>query len=254
MKATRAFVYLLIGWLALAAVAPCRADGNLARQYLSGLEAYKAGDYARAAESLQTIADTGVSNGQLFYNLGNAYLKNNDLGRALLWYEKAHVLLPDDPDLNFNMNYARSLTKDAPPEENLPIQRILFFWKYQLSPGTIKVLAIAFNLLFWTAATAYALVRRRGLRRTAYAALLPAVLFVFTGAYNYYESAADSNQAIVLPARAAVRSGLQASSTELFQLHAGAKVNVLKRLKGHVQIRFAKDKIGWLPQDQVGLI
>jgi tetratricopeptide (TPR) repeat protein len=240
--------------MVLAVTAAGRADDHSARQYLSGLEAYKAGDYARAVENLRAIAEAGVSNGKLFYNLGNAYLKNNDLGRALLWYERARALLPDDPDLNFNLAHARSQTKDAAAHDDLPIQRILFFWKYQLSPGTIKILAIAFNLLFWAAATAYTLTRRRGLRRTAYAVLLPALLFVFTAAYNYCETAVGSTEAIVLPEQAAVRSGLQASSTELFQLHAGAKVKVLKRLNGHVQVRFSKDKIGWLPQDQVGLI
>jgi tetratricopeptide (TPR) repeat protein len=248
------YMCLLIAVISAVVGVACMAQGPAAGQFLEGVEAYKSADYTRAIDSWQAIAHSGVQNGELFYNLGNAYLKNNDLGRALLWYEKALALIPDDPDLTFNINYARSLTRDAPAQQDLPIQHILFFWKYQLRARTIRILALAFNLVLWSAAAAFVLTGRRGFRRAAYLATLPTLLFLLTAAFIYYERAYGRSEAIVLPARVAVRSGLQAGSTELFQLHAGAKVNVLKKLNGHVQVRFSKDKIGWLPRDQVGLI
>lgn len=232
--------------------APCAASEQ-ARQFLAGLEAYKNGDYPGAVEKLRAIARSGVVNGQLFYNLGNACLKNNELGPAILWYERALRLIPGDPDLRFNLDYARSLTKDASEETVSPLVRIFFFWKYQLTPRTTKLAAIGCNLLFWLLLGAWRLTRRRGLARAAMVAALPAMIFVLTAAVNYYEIS-QRRQAIVLPDQVAVRAGLEEGTTELFQLHAGAKVTVVKELRDHFQIRFSTDKIGWIKKEMVGVI
>lgn len=222
------------------------------RPFIAALEAYKNGDYGAAIEGFSDIVRSGVANGKLYYNLGNAYLKNAKLGPAILWYERALKLLPNDPDLIFNYQYARSLTKDA-PEEGSPLLRILFFWKYQLSSRAVALAAVGCSLIFWTALIAWQFTRRRSIRWIVIAAAAPALIFVLTAGVNYYESA-HRRKAIVLPSQAAVRSGLQQGSTELFKLHAGAKVTVLKSLKDHYQIRYSNDKIGWVPEDVVGVI
>jgi uncharacterized protein YgiM (DUF1202 family) len=74
-----------------------------------------------------------------------------------------------------------------------------------------------------------------------------------TALFNYYE-AAHIRHAIVLDQQVAVRSGLDQTSTQLFVLHAGAKIRVLKHNGTHLQIRFGKDKIGWIENQAVGLI
>lgn len=250
MRTRRCLMIAIIG--ILFAAAPCPARDH-ARQFLAALEAYKAGDYMKAVQGLEAIAAEGVRNGQLYYDIGNAHLKNNDLGRAILWYERALNLLPNDPDLRFNYDYARSLTKDAQDENANALTRILFFWNYQLSARTVILLALIFNLFFWSLALAWRLFRRRGLRRAALAALIPAAVFILTAAYNYYETA-HQTQAIVLPEKIAVRSGLEPTSTALFELHAGARVRIVKTMKDHVQIRFSEDKIGWIATEAVGRI
>lgn len=228
---------------------PCTAQ-EPARRFLAALEDYKSGDYAAAAKTLEAIAADGVQNGQLYYDIGNAHLKNNDLGRAILWYERALKRIPNDPDLRFNYDYARSLTKDAQEENTISLVRILFFWKYQLSAGATIMLALIFNLLFWLLAALWRLTRRRGPRNAALAILLPMIVFILTAGYNYYE-AVHRPHAIVLPGKVAVRAGLEPTATELFELHAGAKVTVVRRMKNHVQIQYSEDKIGWVRTEAV---
>lgn len=227
--------------------------GDNARNFIAAMEAYKAEDYPAAIDLLESIAASGIENGLLYYNLGNAYLKNNDLGHAILWYARAEKLLPNDPDLRFNYDYALTLTRDASDGEATPLVRILFFWKFQLGPRTVVTLSIFFCTLFWSLAIAWRLTGRRGLRTALQLALLPALVFILTAGFNYYE-ARHRYQAIVLPEQIAVRSGLETTSTELFVLHAGARVNILKERSGHHQIRFSTQKIGWLPADTVGRI
>jgi tetratricopeptide (TPR) repeat protein len=240
----------IVGILLAPPKCPAQEHGRL---FLAAMQAYKTGDYAAAVKDLETIAAAGVRNGQLYYDLGNAHLKNNDLGRAILWYERALTLIPTDPDLRFNYEYARSLAKDVQEDGPSPLTRILFFWEYELSARTIIWLALACNLIFWSLAIAWRLTRRRGLRHALLAALVPTLVFALTAAYNYFENHRHT-QAIVLPAAIAVRSGLASTSTQLFELHAGAKVKVVRQLQNHVQIRFSEDKIGWIPSTAVGRI
>lgn len=242
-------------WLAVLLLglgASCEASEQ-ARQFLAGLEAYQAEDYEKAIQDFETIAQSGVTNGRLFYNLGNAYLKNDQLGPAILWYERARKLIPDDPDLRFNLEHAHSLTKDAVDSDGSPLVRIFFFWRYQLSPRSIRIAAIVCNGIFWVLLGAWLLMRRKGLSRAAKVVALPALVFVITAIFNYHE-AANLQRAIVLPEQTAVRSGLTDDATQLFVLHAGAKVSIVKARNDHFQIRFAADKIGWVGKNAVGVI
>jgi tetratricopeptide (TPR) repeat protein len=244
---------ILISFLSLIITTlPCHAQEK-ARQFISAMEAYKAQDYATTISNLETLAKSGIRNGALYYNLGNAHLKNNDLGRAILWYERSLALLPNDPDLRFNYDYARSLTRDATEEDSTSLAQIIFFWKYQLSPRTIIYSALGFNLLFWGLLLAKRMTRRRGFRYAATGALVPALVFILTASFNYYEDT-HRQQGIVLAEKVSIRSGLKETSTELFVLHAGAKVTVVKQMKDHLQIRFTDDKIGWVEKATVDLI
>ena len=236
----------------LAAFAPAEAQ-EPARRFIAAMEAYKAQQYQKAIANLEAIAQEGVRNGALYYNLGNAYLKSNDLGRAILWYERALSLLPNDPDLRFNHTYALSLARDAAEENADSLVRILFFWKFQLGSRTVVLWAICLNLIFWGLLLVWRLTRRRAFRHAAAAALVPALIFILTAVFNYYEVAQGSD-AVVLAEQVPVRSGLTGASTELFVLHAGARVKVVKHIKDHLQIRFSKDKIGWVEQHAVGVI
>ncbi len=223
-----------------------------AHAWLDGVRAYQSGDYTAAIGSFSKIAETGVKNETLFYNLGNAYLKNGDIGRAIWWYERALKINADDPDLKFNHAYALSQTKDA-RDDKASVLRILFFWKHALSQPTIRWIAIALNAAFWSLVLIRALRKKRILRTWAILVLLPTLVFTFTGFYNYYESA-YVRQGVILPEETPVRSGLSDDSTELFRLHAGTRVIIEEEREDNFKVRFSEDKIGWLKKQDLGVI
>lgn len=224
-----------------------------AHRFLEGLSAYKSGDYETAIERFQALADQGPPNGQLYYNLGNAYFKADRLGYSIWWYEKALRLIPGDPDLKFNLARARSLMTDQPESEVQPLARVLFFWRYQLSQAQIQWLALGFNLAFWSALIIRRLMGRRPFRAWLLVLALPALLFTATAAYNLY-AGHYRLEAIVLPAQISVRAGYTPGATELFLLHAGTKVKVQAHQGDHLRIAFGKDKLGWVPATSLGLI
>ena len=73
---------------------------------------YEDGRYEQAARSFQQLVDKGYGDPVLYYNLGNAYFKQGDIGRAILNYLRAERLAPRDDDIRTNLDFARSQTLD----------------------------------------------------------------------------------------------------------------------------------------------
>jgi len=92
---------LLLGGPALA------QPDSLSRQFEQANAAYTQGQYRRAADAYQNILDTGHASAGLYYNLGNAYVRLDQLGQAIRYYEKARLLRPSDPRVEHNLEQAR---------------------------------------------------------------------------------------------------------------------------------------------------
>ena len=58
-------------------------------------KAYSEKKYQKAIDAYETILKSHLKSYQLYYNLGNAYYKNNQLGKAIYNYELANKLEPN---------------------------------------------------------------------------------------------------------------------------------------------------------------
>ena len=87
--------------------------------------------YQSSVMRFERIAeDGGIKNGKLYYNIGNAYFRMNDLGMAILNYRRAETLIPGDTNLQHNLQYARSRRTDRIEEEQKTIVlKTLFFFQ-----------------------------------------------------------------------------------------------------------------------------
>lgn len=223
------------------------------RLYIEGVTDYNNGDFKKSVDSFETIAASGVKNGKLFYNLGNAHFKAGNLGNSILWYERAVKMIPNDPDLKFNFEYAKGFVKDKSDEKGFSVFKILFFWKHLLGQNTIKYSGVALSFLFWIMIIFQMVKGRKIVKLHTGVVFTLAVIFILTASYDFY---ADRfiKKAVILPAKVSVRSGLTADSTELFILHVGTNVSVEDNRKGHVKIRFSDDKIGWIEKEYIEII
>ena len=249
----KAFKHILFFVLMILCSVRISGASETARTFLDGIKDYKENRFADAAAAFSRVADEGIKNGKLFYNIGNACLKNGDIGNAMLWYERSLKLLPHDPDLKFNYEYAQSLTKDEKGDKELPLVRILFFWKYLLSQTWIQWAAILFNLIFWVLMTVRLIHGKNRFRTPGHVVLALGLIFTLTAVYNDYESDLIK-EAVILPARVSIRSGLTDDATELFVLHAGAKVKIDKEKDAYIRISFSEGKIGWIKKSDAGVI
>jgi tetratricopeptide (TPR) repeat protein len=203
---------------------------------LDGVKSYNNGDFQAAVSTFSKIVERGIVNGKLFYNLGNAYLKNNDTGHAILWYKRA---------FKFNYSVALSRVKDIPPENKHPVFKIIFFWRYLLSRSAIQWLGVLLNGIFWIVLTLQLIFRKNTLKWVRNIILPAAVVIFLTASFNYYDDFYNRQAVIILP-EISVRSGLSDDATELFVLHAGSQVNLDEEKDGFLKIEFSKDKIGWI--------
>ncbi|WP_321415495.1 BatD family protein [uncultured Desulfobacter sp.] len=220
--------------------------------FVDAVRAYKAGDYAAAAVQFESIAKTQVNNPDLFYNTGNAYLKARDLGRAVLWYERAKKLAPADPDLKFNLAYAQSLLKDK-KEVRFSFSDILYFWQGLVSLKWLQYASIALSFCFFIWATSQKI---RG--RQIFSGIGIFICLVFAGttlaAGLEYNRIHSNETAVIIAEQADIRSGTMENATLLFDLHAGTQVRVLKKKTNYIKIRFAKDKVGWVARKDAEII
>ncbi|HOW97481.1 MAG TPA: tetratricopeptide repeat protein [Kiritimatiellia bacterium] len=95
------------------------------QMFLEAGQAYDQGRLADAVEAYETLRGRGLRFQELFFNLGNAYFRQGDLGRAIVNYRRAWVLNPGDPDTRANLRYALQ-TAGVPEPALRGTQRFLF--------------------------------------------------------------------------------------------------------------------------------
>ncbi|MBN1931293.1 MAG: tetratricopeptide repeat protein [Desulfobacterales bacterium] len=246
-------IYFLIFFVPLITIVEAGERMDLTEAFLNGIKHYKVENFDAAVTEFNKIVDAGIHSGKVFYNLGNAYLKSGDIGRAIFWFERAVKLMPHDPDLKFNLDYALSLVKDEKEDKTVSVYNILFFWNKILNARTIQWIAVISNGLFWLFLALKILFRKKVFKLQAYLVLIPTAIFTLTTFFNLYE-ARYIKHAIIIPEKVAVRSGLNRDSTELFVLHAGTKVKIQKENKDFYRIYFSDGKIGWIRKYEVAII
>ena len=84
-------VWLKRGWIAVLVILMLMSvhaigGDDVEEIFLGGVIAYRSGDFDQSVAAFESLAQMGIQNGSLFYNLGNAYLKQDRLGHAVLWY------------------------------------------------------------------------------------------------------------------------------------------------------------------------
>jgi tetratricopeptide (TPR) repeat protein len=228
------------------------------RLFQSGNEYYAQSNYKAAIEQYQKVIESALVSEVVLYNLANAYLKNNQLGKAILCYEKAQRLAPHDREITENLNFARTRIADKverPPEGFFLSQlRRNTNW---LSLDTETGLAVAFFFAANAAFVLFWLDAIPGLSRLALSGSIAfLVLFLILGTSNllriYWQETV--HEGVILVEKADVLSGPASDSPTLFSIHEGLKVRIENDLPDWVQISLDNGWNGWVKKDTLGEI
>ncbi|MFH0882314.1 MAG: tetratricopeptide repeat protein [bacterium] len=215
-----------------------------------GDSAYRAGQYERAIDIYQRVITGGYVSGPLLYNMGNAWYKRGDLGRAILYYERAKRMMPHNRDVRYNLDLARSRTVDRieqPPR--LPIWDLVDTFRDLISRELGARLAWVITLAAALAFAALLSVRgvfRRGLRILT---LTFSVLALVALLLVSLRVAADHGppQAVILVDKVSLHSAPDPTSLEVFSLHTGTTITIVKQLEDWWEVRLTDGRQGWMP-------
>ncbi len=221
-------------------------------QFQAANEAYRSGRFAEAAEGYRRLAQSGLTNPALFYNLGNALLKSGQPGEALWAYREAAASSPRDPDIRANLEYTRSLLGDADAVSIRP--PVWARWATGGGRWSTRELASAWIISLWITAMLW-IARRwvRGgeaLRRWGWAAI---ALAVIAGIAVIVQTVFVDRvpTAVVIAPSADARFAPQPSATTHFTLPQGAVVRVLEDEPGWAQIRRLDGRAGWVTESSI---
>ena len=213
---------------------------------------YERGEFGEAIQQYEALIDLGYKDITVHYNLGNAYLESGDLGRAILNYLRAEELSPRDPDIQANLDLARSRTVDQLQTEGDSL--VASISDFGRRWATTKEFGAA-ALLLWAAAglaTGALIVRPsirgrcllRGGATVAFVAMLAPLALLLSMLYsNPYE-----NTGVVTAGTVEVLNGPGTQYGEAFTLHSGAQVRLVDSRHGWLQAALPGGELeGWLP-------
>jgi len=244
-----AVVVALLMMLPMGAHAATKAEAD---------SAYLRGEYQQAIKDYENLLKKGAS-ADIYYNLGNAYYRTENITQAVLNYERALLLSPGDRDIRFNLQLARSKTIDKIVPES---EMFFITWYHSLVnlmsvDGWARTAILSLSLVI-VLSLLYLFSERIWLRKVGFFGGIVMLLVFLLG--NLFASQQKQNLqfrkgAIVIATSVAVKSTPAKNGTDLFILHEGTKVNITDgSMKDWKEIRLADGKEGWIESKKIEMI
>ncbi len=216
--------------------------------------AYREGRYSESAALYESLVSKDWRNASVFYNLGNANFKQDRLGQAILYYEKARRLNPRGREIVANLNYVRGLSEfRVEDKRNWYVKA----GEALLRSFTAEELGIASLVLSFLFLFLWALSLYRGgggswgwKRKTLFlATALCLSVWVSKGLYEK-----TMQGAVVLKNQAPVRYGPSYKDRVAFRLGEGMSVVVRKKEDGWNRVALVNGETGWMAEEDLGVI
>ncbi len=252
---------LLLGLMGLNA-APSGAAGRDAleratRNFRLANAAYEKNDYAKAEELYRRAVDEGAVNARLYFNYANALFRQDRLGMAILYYEKARKLAPEDEDIAFNLRFANAQTadKNPEPEANL-LTKVL--WKlhsaFSINQGLWAAAGLFSAGFLLAALSLYAGAALRGVLVGA-AVLCFIALAALSPSLVYKIKQQESVQyGIVLAPAVEMYSGPGDSFQLLTKVHEGTKFEIVEVRGDWASVKLLNGKGGYVRLADLGKV
>lgn len=220
-----------------------------------GNELYRQEKYAEAAEVYNNILKNGEESAEVYFNLGNAYYKMDEVAPAIYNYEKSLLLKPNDKDTKINLGYAQKMVIDdikAVPQVGFSKMVYNFTGTYHYD--TWAWAAVTGSVVFLLLFTGYYFSGTTMLKRIFFIGMLIAVLGIAVcvlSAFFVQSESAKERPAIVFEEVVSVKGEPTDSAPDVFILHEGSKVFVEETLGNYKKIQLADDSEGWIEKNAI---
>jgi tetratricopeptide (TPR) repeat protein len=218
---------------------------------------YKKQNYKQVINCYEKILAEGQVSANLYYNLGNAYFKDNQIGKAIYNYELAKKLSPGDDDIKTNLRIANTKTIDKiDAKENFlagAIKSGLYSMFSTNGWAWLSIIAVIFTLL---CAIVFIVSKSLFFKRICFwLGILGTIkfIFVFSVGFASLHNLNKKTQAIVTNQVVQVLSAPNESGKSKFSLHEGTKLIVLSTNEEWTSVQLANGNEGWIKTQELGL-
>lgn len=195
--------------------------------------AYMHDDFAEATRLYLQIAETEGTSSDLYYNIGNCYYRQKQLGKAILYYERALRLDPTNEEARTNLEFVNSKITDEPGDRGMFISNTVNGFARKVPANTWAVIAIASFILLLGAIALYVFMSDVRLRKTGFFGAI--ILLIICVLANIFASVAtrystSSDIAVVIEPSTLLSTSPRAPkdrSEEAVLLHEGTTVEIL---------------------------
>jgi tetratricopeptide (TPR) repeat protein len=239
---------------ALLLIAALASDAQLFQQ---AEDEYAHQRYDMAIGKYEELLARGAGHENVFYNLGNAYFRNGNIGKAIVNYERAVRLAPDSEDARFNLEVARETAATKWGKDTLagaeqdPLWVRVVHW---LPLRTLAWVFLALDVAFFGILLAMRFLSTGFLRTglgvgNVFIGLAGVVLGVLLAGQLYHRTFIRAG--VVTANEVVTRDGPDETRREMFKLHAGHRLVLLKESRGWVRVRLANRVEVWAPKQAV---
>ena len=190
-----------------------------------------------------------VENPDLYFNIGNTYYRQGNLGQAIWAYEKGIQLSPLHKDLKYNLDFVNARVKDR---IEVP-KGVLFIEMYRTIKRNVKLN----DLLLWGGimmllASFATFFKVFNILDNIFAYRMTIILFIFSLllhliALDKYWEISDKNEGIIISSIVNVRSApIDRDEKIIFRIHEGLKVDIVQSQPGWFEIILLDGKKGWI--------
>jgi tetratricopeptide (TPR) repeat protein len=236
---TRAFLPILFCLFIFSAEANAATTQDPSRtgddMFAKANTAFAAGQFKSAIQQYQAVVQSGEWSANLFYDLGNAYFRDSDFGRAILNYERALQLDRNHPEADANLRIARDQTHALELAQSP--------WKKYLSFANAKSLTILAAISFW-GTIILLILRRRKVLWTVVGLLLTAGCGL--AAYQLENGTRAQAIAVVVGDNVEARVATADSAKSVLTLPPGSEVVILQERGDWSYAALPNDQRGWI--------
>jgi tetratricopeptide (TPR) repeat protein len=225
--------------------------------FAAGKAQYEVEAYEAAIKTWQSLLARGEGSYALYHELGNAYYRINEIGEAVLYYEKAHKLKPWDKDIQFNVHLARQRVQDrfAIPPAFFPL-RMWRLLRDRFQPPAWFWMGVVFCWLacVWQAFRWYSKSATRFRPSKAALVLLLLSIMAISMGFDRQSFLEDEASVVLLADSQEVRKVPDNKGEMAFKINEGIKVRVLDALNGWWQVELPDGRKGWVLPESWGRV
>src|SRR5213596_2545159 len=216
-----------------------QADGDFEKAN----QEYAQGHFAEAISGYETLVRSGQWSANLFYDLGNAYFRTGDFGRAILNYERALALERHHPEATANLQIARDEAHALEMQQSWPERHLEF--------ASINQYSIAAAVAFWVGVFCIVRLIFARWRSVSTIALTTFSVVVFVIAllaiYELHRGSKGRALAIVTGKDVQARLATADTANSVLALPPGSEVKILSTRGDWIYAALPNNLRGWIP-------